>query len=509
MPSRSGAKCLPATKVGTCEGLVLHDCHAEVLAMRAFNRWLIAECDAFIGREEIHRRPCDEKLSPYVWRRPILTRDSPVLPPFEIRPDVGIYMYCTCAPCGDASMELVMAEQDDPTPWAPPAATATTTTTTAASASASNRPGEQALLDGRAHFSNLGIVRRKPARRDAEATRSKSCSDKLALRQVTSLLNYGGSLLVAVTANAYLKGLVLPEEEISRTGVARCFGAEGRMKDLVGRTWPITQTNADTPGVQGLPASETQDRHRYEFRPFEVLSIPDSQLRALWKFRKPKASDPGQTAAQLKKSKPGNKTVIWIRGPTIDHESEFGYPSLVSRLPTLRGSKTGVFENIIGGVRQGHKSSDPGLAGASALSRWPLWLHWRNTMSVTQLMLGEHEVRDGPGMASNVLGTTGALPAFLEEKYCGFKKPDAYKKSGCIKARRDAVQAAKEVLGGWVPNVKDDNWPQQEWEDEDFGNDEDPGTSPDTESSQGSFNSRDSRDSRDGPGASKRRRLDV
>lgn len=492
MASRTGAKCLPATKVGTCEGLVLHDCHAEVLAMRAFNHWLIAECYAFIDREERLQQPCSEKVSPYVWRRPKLTRDSPVLPPFELRPDVGIYMYCTCAPCGDASMELVMAEQDDPTPWAPQ----TTTTTTTTVASTSNPPGEQPVLDGRGHFSNLGIVRRKPARRDAEATRSKSCSDKLALRQVTSLLNYGASLLVAVTANSYLKGLVLPEEEISRTGIARCFGAEGRMKDLVGRTWPITKTNADTPGVQGLPVSETEGRHRYEFRPFEVLSIPNSQLRALWRFRKPKASDPAQTAAQLKMSKPGNKTVIWIRAPTLDHESEFGRPSLVTRLPTLRGSSTGVFENIIGGVRQGYKVADPGMAGASALARRPLWEHWRNAMSVTNFMIGEHEV----------LGTTGAVPAFIEKKYRGFKKPHGYEKAGCIKARKDAVQAAKEILGGWVPNVEDDNWPKQEWEDENPANDDGPWASPDTESAEGSIALRDSRD---GPGAPKRRRLDA
>lgn len=506
MSSRTGAKCLPATKVGKGEGLVLHDCHAEVLAMRAFNHWLIAECHALIDREELHMRPCTERISPYVRRRPKLTRDGPILPPFELRPDVGIYLYCTCAPCGDASMELVMAEQNDPTPWAPPAAP----TTTATAASPSNPPGEQALLDGRAHFSNLGIVRRKPARRDAEATRSKSCSDKLALRQVTSLLNYGASLLVAVTPNAYLKGLVLPEEEISRTGMARCFGLEGRMKDLVGRTWPITKTDADTPGLQGLPASETQGRHRYEFRPFEVLSIPNSQLRALWKFRKPKASDPGQTAAQLKKSKPGNKTVVWIRAPTAHHEAKFGNPSLVWRLPTLRGSSTGVFENIIGGVRQGYKMSDPGLAGASVLSRWPLWLHWKNVVSLT---MGEHEITlTGRDIEYKVLGTTGAIPAFIEEKYRGFKKPHDYNKAGCIKARRDAAQGAKEVLGGWVPNVEDDNWPIPEWEDENYGHDDYPRSSPDTESPErfdGLRDSKDSGDPRDGPGASKRPRLDV
>ncbi|KAG6029845.1 hypothetical protein E4U41_000259 [Claviceps citrina] len=40
----TGMKCLPAAKVADANGNVIHDWHAEVLAMRAFNRFLLDEC---------------------------------------------------------------------------------------------------------------------------------------------------------------------------------------------------------------------------------------------------------------------------------------------------------------------------------------------------------------------------------------------------------------------------------------------------------------------------------
>ena len=57
-------------------------------------------------------------------------------------------MYCSEAPCGDASMELIMAAQEDPTPWAVPQAV----------------DGNSDALTGRGYFSELGVVRRKPCK---------------------------------------------------------------------------------------------------------------------------------------------------------------------------------------------------------------------------------------------------------------------------------------------------------------------------------------------------------
>lgn len=70
--------------------------------------------------------------------------------PFTLHDHVKIYMYCSEAPCGDASMELTMHAQDDATPWPVP------------SEDASSIEKTTDLLQGRGYFSQLGTVRRKP-----------------------------------------------------------------------------------------------------------------------------------------------------------------------------------------------------------------------------------------------------------------------------------------------------------------------------------------------------------
>ncbi|KAL4735844.1 hypothetical protein BDV11DRAFT_211710 [Aspergillus similis] len=501
----TGAKCLPASQIPHCNGLVLHDCHAEVLAMRAFNYWLLSECHAVLiseqqqsfivkdGKGELN----PPAQSPYIRRRRRQSQEitgpesDALFPPFEICPDVDIYMYCTCAPCGDASMELVMAAQDDPTPWALPNTTSTSDTDPEPPRT------EGSLLSGRGHFSQLGIVRRKPARADAESTKSKSCSDKIALRQVTSLLSYESSLLVAVTANAYVKGLIMPEEEISKPGCERCFGGEqnGRMRGLNGRVWPIDAgASLDYDKQVGRnrdSESDSQRCHRYSyaFRPFEILSIPNTQLKSLWAFRKPRATDPicegeskDTSRPQVKKTKPGTISAVWVRAPTPtrlpnpaknsqDSGLDSGTPVTdngTKILPVLRGSRTGLFESIINGVRQGHKASGPGpgIRGASALCRARMWEHWRGTASNTFQRTGDSETgavnkSEDEGVEETHMGfiSKEISIAFQASTYREFKKePKPGDSSAVVLARRQAMNAAKDILDGWVPNDGDDGW---------------------------------------------------
>ncbi|KAF2965968.1 hypothetical protein GQX73_g7607 [Xylaria multiplex] len=118
----TGMKCLPSSKLSLAQGNVLHDWHAEVLAIRAFNCFVLDECQAvasgskdssaFIRRwssAEINANPdSTEGLHDSVdWHGQ----------PFTWREDVSLHMYCSEAPCGDASMELTMASQVDATPW--------------------------------------------------------------------------------------------------------------------------------------------------------------------------------------------------------------------------------------------------------------------------------------------------------------------------------------------------------------------------------------------------------
>ena len=231
----TGMKCLPHAKLPEAKGNVLHDWHAEILSVRALNRWLLDECAALARSKHI---PSAE-ASPWVrWRgsetpsgmdslespssdsrqtprgadghEMDATGDSAShVPPFALRDDVAIHMYCSAAPCGDASMELTMSSQPDATPW-------------------TTQPAADEML-GRGNFDRLGVVRRKPARPDAPLTLSKSCSDKLALKQCTGLLSGMASLLLW-PGDVYLQSVVLPEAEYVEQAVRRAFGADGRMR---------------------------------------------------------------------------------------------------------------------------------------------------------------------------------------------------------------------------------------------------------------------------------------
>ncbi|KAK0729974.1 adenosine-deaminase [Lasiosphaeris hirsuta] len=303
----TGMKCLPASKLPQANGMAIHDWHAEVLALRTFNQFVLQECHRLTcgGQSEFLRRRTDLELAPHKENN---SRDTPWNgQPFAWREDVTLHMYCSEAPCGDASMELIMAAQDNVSPWAIPP----TLSQTPAQA-----PDPVALsLPGRAYFSHLGVVRRKPARGDAPPTLSKSCSDKIALKQCTSLLSSLAALLVS-PHNVYLTSLILPESQYSATACRRCFSAdvpEGRMSALAEREWAGSG---------------------YAFVPFRVETTGlefDFSKRVV--------------AARSDKTSASNLAAAWVRD--------------------------GIEEGLIGGVMQGRKHFD--LRGASAVSRRRMW----------------------------------------------------------------------------------------------------------------------------------------
>jgi tRNA-specific adenosine deaminase 1 len=275
---RTGMKCLPANKTPEANGMVLHDWHAEILAIRTFNRFLLEECMSLAkgGASMI-----------------VAESNAAAKQPFKIRDGVRFHMYCSEAPCGDASMELSMSSQADATPWADPG------------------PGPIPLLPGRADFSQLGIVRRKPSRRDAPATLSKSCSDKLALKQCTSLLSGLVSLFID-PRGGYVDTLVVPESQFTESGFARAFSKTGRMGHLSKDAWSDA----------------------YAFKPFHVrLSTADFSY---------------------------SKRTVALTAEKISS----------SPLATA-WSASGVSENIVNGVIQGRKVGDP--KGASLMCRRQMW----------------------------------------------------------------------------------------------------------------------------------------
>lgn len=311
-------KCLPQNKLALAKGNVLHDSHAEVLAIRAFNRWLVDECADLAAQGAgsignwVKWRSLSASTEQNDTNKPAVSaEDGHALPndthwqeqAFALHDDVDIHMYCSEAPCGDASMELTMAAQDDDSPWT------------------RDIPDPDGLL-GRGYFDQLGIVRRKPARSDAPASFSKSCSDKLALKQCTSLLNGVTSLLVH-PAGAYLKTIVLPSSQCVPSAVQRAFGREGRLHPV-----------AD---------EDIQQRWRksgHAFRPFEV------------------------STTDLEFDFSRRQTVL---------EEETLLPSNLSAIYTTRR-----LEAHINGTLQGRKQFDP--RGASCVSRRLMWESVKNIL---------------------------------------------------------------------------------------------------------------------------------
>lgn len=137
----TGIKCIPINQVAQADGATLHDWHAEIVALRTFNHYLLCEC------LELATSP--DKISPIIRIRGLdeLSEDRG-LQPFSIHDDLELHMYSSEAPCGDASMELVIEAQVDPKPWS-------------LCDDIERTPG---MLRGRAGFAELGIVRRKPGR---------------------------------------------------------------------------------------------------------------------------------------------------------------------------------------------------------------------------------------------------------------------------------------------------------------------------------------------------------
>jgi len=291
-------------------------------------------------------------------------------------------------------MELIMAAQDDPSPWELPTPVPTTNQQEQGSVEPPSPPAEQQqqqeTLLGRGYFSQLGVVRRKPARGDAPPTLSKSCSDKIALKQCTSLLSSLTSLLVS-PQNAYITTLILPESQYSPTACSRCFSAAAS---------PSPSKEAEAPRRRMTSLSNKSWGGGYSFVPF---SIEPTSLEFSFSKR--------SVSARSEKTSASNLAVAWTRN--------------------------GLEESLIGGVLQGRKQFD--LGGASLVSRRRMWSLARELVVAAA----------GNG--------TDELPLCLGQELAGNMRYDEVKEeTGLLEVRRRVKEEArKEALKGWVRNSGD------------------------------------------------------
>ena len=169
----TGVKVLPDKVRSYSQGGVVHDMHAEVLALRLFNYFLLEEAM--------------NPQSSWIERRHKLK--------FK---DVKLALFVSEPPCGDASMNYLSSSLESNEAWA------------------SSRTGS--FVRGRNNFDQLGVVRTKPGRTDSLISYSKSCSDKLCLKQLTGICN-------AATAHIF-EPIYLDYLVVNKVGVAdfdRCF----------------------------------------------------------------------------------------------------------------------------------------------------------------------------------------------------------------------------------------------------------------------------------------------
>ncbi|EXJ63754.1 hypothetical protein A1O7_00089 [Cladophialophora yegresii CBS 114405] len=377
----TGTKCLSASAMHKCKGLVLHDSHAEVLALRGLNHWLLSEVQAML-QIPAYQSPYLE----FCQRQSTLTDEEDCAqvdgPPFNIKDNIKICFFTTEAPCGDASMELLIESfpSSAATPW--PA------------------DGQRDIqLQGRGHFSLLGYTRRKPARADAEPSLSKSCTDKLAVKQFTSVLSFPADLFIQKSASAFIQCVVVYTNQYHATGYERAFGRAGRLSQLsnTGHFFNVEPLPADFP------------RFTFDKRQQSSGALPKTT------------------------SKVTNISALAIR--------------------RNRPNKSDVVEVLVNGVKQGYKQWDERSSKASVVCRKNLW----------DLALSISDQLGTSWVAEQTTGAPAHPKIDWLGDIQGALSANTYDdaKSSCLRGRpRHCRKRVTDVLGNWCKNTGDGNWCQ-------------------------------------------------
>lgn len=261
--------------------------------------------------------------------------------------------------------------------------------------------GVKQSLQGRGHFSMLGYVRRKPARGDAEPSSSKSCTDKLAIKQFMSIIAFPNDLLVEKTDNAYIRTMVVYADQYNETGYLRALGPQGRLSEVshLGRFFDVSKLPHDFP--------------RFAF---------DRAVLA--------AASPGE-----QKPKVNNMTALWIHSPEAEAD--------------------GVLEILINGVKQGYRQWEDLEGKASIVSRRKLWDLAATILGTSTQIPDEHDRHDlspttVPSAGSSQLQAVAR--ALTQRTYAQAKLTSLRSTSMDIKRH---VTAA---LGNWKSNEEDKDW---------------------------------------------------
>ncbi|ERF72644.1 hypothetical protein EPUS_05698 [Endocarpon pusillum Z07020] len=309
-------------------------------------------------------------------------------------------------------------------------------------------------LQGRGFFSDLGAVRRKPSRADAEPTLSKSCTDKLSIKQVTSLLSFPTYHLIGVTPNAYLSSLILPAMKYSEKGFARAFSRNGRLSAIDEKSLPV--------GYSFHPFIITPLRKDFELKfPFSkplATTIAPSSSNPLHPRDK---EDPPTKAEQ--KTKATNLSALYIHHPrSPPHPND----------PTTSNP---VSETLLNGVHQGHTLTSPSPKKASIISRFRM-LQLGRQLARSLLHLSDPPSTTGPDLHAPPRLLLGTADEAVLAGWKGLVAARTYgeaKRAGEIALHRErakglvtrvlvagarAGHAASKHAGSWPRNDADEDW---------------------------------------------------
>lgn len=193
----TGVKALPNTFREFSEGAMVHDLHAEILAIRLFNWFLLDECSKLVDKDVEH-------VSKIIERNKCSQ--------FKLKDGIKLALLVTEPPCGDASISYLTDNLDNKEPWKEDVTNPR---------KRQKLDSDVAMIRGRTNFDKKGIVRTKPGRSDSVITLSKSCSDKLCMKQLIGITNAITSILFP--EGIHLEYLVLPKDKLKEDDINRCF----------------------------------------------------------------------------------------------------------------------------------------------------------------------------------------------------------------------------------------------------------------------------------------------
>lgn len=246
----TGVKALPDVALSRSHGKMVHDCHAEVLALRGFNTLLLEHMN-YLKRTNGNETEL------------ILKCPSTAL--YTLKHEWELALYISTLPCGDASMNTLQAE-------------GLTRENGKQEIFVSDSDSIQyideknrTIIRGRFNYDKHGVVRTKPGRHDSEITLSKSCSDKLCMKQVTSVLNCMTWDLMSEPV--YIKYLVVPLKYTTQMNDLR-QSLHNRVRNL--QHFPFQFLNCSRPFQNDKPLFNAEPSLMSSIKLF--ICLPDSDF---------------------------------------------------------------------------------------------------------------------------------------------------------------------------------------------------------------------------------------